>query len=136
MRNVIYQFQSSNGQDKSVRQHGRQKIWPLFGKKNYCEFFSFTCYFISKKNYGSMSSGFPIVTLQSYKEILKKNRKGAITPEKNVFKNLRKPFLDIHTRNHIPKFQSSRLNGVAVIERTHIHTHIHTHTHTNTYVRT
>ena len=43
MRNVIYQFQSSNGQDKPVRQyadtHALQKFWPLFGKKNYCEFF-------------------------------------------------------------------------------------------------
>ena len=34
-------------------------------------------------NYASISTGFPAVTLQSYKEILTKNRKGAITPEKN-----------------------------------------------------
>ena len=97
MRNVIYQFQSSNGQDKPVRQYGRQtgitKNLANFWQKNCCEFFSFTCYYICKKNYGYISSGFPTVTLQSYKEILKKNRKRAITPdiffqkfEKTVFR--------------------------------------------------
>ena len=29
----------------------------------------------------------------------------------------------------MPKFESSRLNGVAVIAKTHIHTHIHTYIH-------
>ena len=29
----------------------------------------------------------------------------------------------------MPKFESSRLNGVAVIAKTYIHTHPHTHTH-------
>ena len=32
----------------------------------------------------------------------------------------------------MPKFESSRLNGVAVTHA-HIHTHIHTHTHTHTH---
>ena len=92
MRNVIHQFQSSNGQDKPVRQYGRQtgitKNLATFWQKNYCEFFSVTCYFICKKNYGYICSGFPTVSLQSYKEILKKNRKGAITPEKNNFSKI------------------------------------------------
>ena len=57
----------------------------------------------------------------------------AITLEKKqFFKNLRKPFLDNHTRNVMPKFESSRMNGVAVIAKTYIHTHPHTHTHTHT----
>ena len=36
------------------------------------------------------------------------------------FKNLRKPFLDIHIRNVMPKFESSRMNGVAIIAKTYI----------------
>ena len=36
------------------------------------------------------------------------------------FENL---FLDIHMRNVMPKLESSRLNGVAVIAKTSIHTH-------------
>ena len=75
------EFQSCNGQDKPVRQYGRQtgitkKNWPLFAKKDYCDFFPFTCYFICKNNYGFICSGFPTATLQSYKDVLKKNRKG------------------------------------------------------------
>ena len=42
------------------------------------------------------------------------------------FKNLRKSLLDIHIRNVMPKFESSRLNDVAVIAKTHIHTYTHT----------
>ena len=42
---------------------------------------------------------------------------------------MRKPFLDIHIRNVVPKFESSSLNVVAVTARTHIlilpHTYIH-----------
>ena len=41
---------------------------------------------------------------------------------------MRKPFLDIHIRNVMPKFESSRLNGVAVIAKTYTHTYTHTHT--------
>ena len=40
---------------------------------------------------------------------------------------MRKQFLDIHIRNVMPKFESSRLNGVAVIANTY------THTNTQTY---
>ena len=29
----------------------------------------------------------------------------------------------------MPKFESSKMNGVAVIRNTYIHTHPHTHTH-------
>ena len=40
-----------------------------------------------------MSSGFPIVTPESYKEILKKNRKRAITQQKIFFsKNQKRAF--------------------------------------------
>ena len=49
---------------------------------------------------------------------------------------MRKPFLDIHIRNVMPKFESSRLNGVAVIAKTYIHTYTHTHTHTHTHTYT
>ena len=54
--------------------------------------------------------------------------------KKQFFKNLRKPFLDIHIRNVMPKFESSRLNGVAVIAKTYIHTYIPTYIHT--YIHT
>ena len=40
---------------------------------------------------------------------------------------MRKPFLDIHIRNVMSKFEISRLNGVAVIAKTNIHTYIHAH---------
>ena len=39
---------------------------------------------------------------------------------------MRKLFLDIHIRNVMPKFESSRLNDVAVIAKTHTHKHTHT----------
>ena len=52
----------------------------------------------------------------------------AITLEIFFFKNLRKPCSDIHIRNVMPKFESSRLNGVAVIAKIYKHTHTHTHT--------
>ena len=39
---------------------------------------------------------------------------------------MRKPFLDIHIRNVISKFESSILNGVAVIAKTYTHTYIPT----------
>ena len=68
-----------------------------------------------------------------YREILKKNRKRAITLQMSDFsKKLRKPFLDIHIRNVMPKFESSRLNGVAVIAKTYTHTHTNTHTYCRT----
>ena len=44
--------------------------------------------------------------------------------EKTIFKTSR----DIYMRNVLPKFQSSRLNGVAIIERTYTHTYIHVNT--------
>ena len=70
-----------------------------------------------------------------YSEILKKYRKRAITLHKNFFfKNLRKAFLDINTRNVMPKFESSKMNGVAVFAKTYIHTYTPTYTHT--YCRT
>ena len=34
------------------------------------------------------------------------------------------------------KFESSRLNGVAVIAKTYMHTHTHIHTHTYTHTHT
>ena len=37
----------------------------------------------------------------------------------------------------MPKFESSRMNGVAVIAKTYTHTYTptHTHTHTHTHIR-
>ena len=91
MRNVIYQFQNSNGQDKSVKQTGiTKKLANFLAKKNYCDFFFVHLLLYMQTHYGSISSGFPRVTLQSYKEILKKNRKRAITPEKIFFQKFEK----------------------------------------------
>ena len=38
---------------------------------------------------------------------------------------MRKSFLDIHKMNDMPKFEISRLNGVAKFERNHITTYKH-----------
>ena len=35
--------------------------------------------------------------------------------------------LDNHIKNVMPKYESSRMKGVAVIAKTYIHTYIHTH---------
>ena len=57
-----------------------------------------------------MSSGFPTVTPESYKEILKKNRKRAITQQKIFFfEKPKKGILDRYKRNVMYQFQS--LNG-------------------------
>ena len=65
---------------------------------------------------------------------LRNIEKKAITLEKTIFQKFEKTFLDnIHLRNVIPKFEISRLNGVAVIAKTYIHTYIHTHPHTHTH---
>ena len=70
---------------------------------------------------------FCVIDLQSYRQILKKyKKKGNNTIKTIVFKILRKLFLDIHIRNVMPKFESFRLNGVAVIAKTYIHTDTHT----------
>ena len=50
----------------------------------------------------------------------------SITLQKQFFKNLRKAFLDINIRNVMPKFESSRLNDVAVIAKTYTQTHTQT----------
>ena len=77
-----------------------------------------------KKNCILISICFCVICSSNDREILKKYTKGAITlAKKQFFKNLRKPFLDIHIRNVMPKFQCSRLNRVAVIAKTYIHTH-------------
>ena len=73
-----------------------------------------------KKHFIPISIGFCVIALQSYREILKKYRKRVITlQKKQFFENLRKPFLDIHIKNVMPKFECSRLNGVAVITYAH-----------------
>ena len=70
-----------------------------------------------KKNFIPISICFCVITLQIYREILKKNRKRAITLEKKqFFKNLRKPFLDIHIRNGMPKFESSTIVLCTILE--------------------
>ena len=65
---------------------------------------------------------------RNLKEIYKKGNNSA---KKQFFKNLRKPFLDSHMRNVVPKFQSSRLNGVATIALTYIDTYIDTYIQTS-----
>ena len=73
-----------------------------------------------KKNCIPISIGFYIIALQSYSEILKNYRKRAITlKKKTIFKKFEKSFLDIHIRNFMPKFESSRLNSVAIIAKTY-----------------
>ena len=74
-----------------------------------------------KKNFIPISNGFCVIALQSYREILKKYRKGAVTLQKNFF--FSKKCLDSYMRNVMPKFKSYRLNGVAKIETTYLHTH-------------
>ena len=55
-----------------------------------------------------------IIALPIYREIFKKKKQDRGNNSKN------RPFLDIHMRNVMPKFQSSRLNGMARIEKTYI----------------
>ena len=100
--------------------HFRSKIFPL----NFC-LWPVMC----KKNFIPISIGSCVIALQSYRQILKKYKKGNNSPQ-NIFFKFEKPFLDIHKRNVMPKFESSRLNGVAVIAKTY------THTNTHTYCRT
>ena len=87
-----------------------------------------------KKNFIPISICFYVIALQSYREILKKYRKRAITLEKNIFQKFENKFLYSHIRNIMTKFQRSRLNGVAVIAKTYIHTHTHIHTYCRTKV--
>ena len=79
------------------------------------EILPLTCLIMCKKNFIPISFSFCVITFQIHKEILKKYRKRAITLEKHFFQHLRKPFLDSHMRNVVPKFQSATLNGVATI---------------------
>jgi len=112
-----------NRGDNLKEKQAYKKIWALPVKKFSLEFLPLTCLFMCKKNFIPISIGFCVIALQSYRKILKNYRKWAITAQKHFFKNLRKPFLDIHTRNVMPKLESSRLNGVAVIAKnTHTHT--------------
>ena len=41
-----------------------------------------------------------------------------VTQQKQFFKNLKTIFLATHMRNHMPKFESSKLSSVDRIERT------------------
>ena len=68
---------------------------------------------------------FCVIALQIYREIKKKDNNSA---KEQFFKNLRKPFLDMHIRNVMPKFESSRLNSLAVIAKTYPHIHTYPHT--------
>ena len=45
------------------------------------------------------------------KQIIKKEKKRK-RKKKQFFKNLRKQFLDIHIRNVMPKYESSKLNNI------------------------
>ena len=69
---------TSNGGDNLKDKH--EYIWVLLGKNNfYCEFLPWTCYFMSIKSVILISIGFCVFALQSFREILKKSRKRAIT---------------------------------------------------------
>merc|ERR1712074_302625 len=128
-----------NRGDNLKEKQAYKKIWALPVKNFSLEFLPLTCLFLCKTNFIPISIWFCVIALQIYREILKKYRKRAITLQKNnFFKNLRKPFLDIHIRNVMPKFESSMLNGVAVIAKTHTQTYkqTYTHTHTHTSCRT
>ena len=74
-----------------------------------------------KKNFLPISIYFCVIALQIYREISKKYRKREITLEKTFFPKFEKTARIIHMSNVIPKFQSCRFNGVAIIERTPIH---------------
>ena len=45
-------------------------------------------------------------------------KKKAITLQRNIFSKFENTLLDTHIRNVMTKFESSRLNGVAVIAKT------------------
>jgi len=98
-----------------------------FWSKIFPWFFAFNLLIYVQKEFPSYLHCFCI---QSYREILKKYRKMAITLQRNNFSKIWEQFLDIHIRNVMPKFESSRLNGVAVIAKTHTHTHTPTYIHT------
>ena len=82
-----------------------------------------------KKNCIPISIGFfSVLALQSYREIFNEYRKRANTLQKAIFQKFEKTFLDIHIWNVMPKLESSRFNGVAVITKTYTHTHIYCRT--------
>ena len=72
-----------------MRQYGRQtgitkNLATFWQKKNIVNFFRSPVTLYAKNNYGFISSGLPTVTLQSYKEILKKNRKKGNNSGNNI----------------------------------------------------
>ena len=104
MRNVIYQFQSLIDQDKPVRQYGRQtgitkNLATFWQKKILVIFIRSPVTLYAKRIMVISALVFPTVTLQIYKEILKKNIKGAITP-KIFFLNLREFFRYAHDESY------------------------------------
>ena len=78
------------------------------------------------KNFIPIPTGFCVIDLQRYREILKKYRKNgnnsAQKLEKNDFR---------YSYKESQKLESSGLNGMAIIAKTHT-THTHTNTHTYT----
>ena len=65
-----------------------KKIWALPVKKCSFEFLHLICLFVCKKNFIPISIYFCVIALQSYREILKKYRKRAITLVKNIFSKI------------------------------------------------
>ena len=48
-----------------------------------------------------------------------------LTIDNKTIKHWKKNVLDIHIRSVVPAFESSLLNDVAIIVKTHTHTHTH-----------
>ena len=76
----------------------KKKNWAFLGKIRSFEFLVLTLLIYGQKNFIPISIGFCVIPLQSYREILKKYRKRAITLqktflqtfEKNIFRYLHK----------------------------------------------
>ena len=117
-----------NNRVDNLKDKQRTKKSGHFCQKYLLWIFAFNLLIYVQKNFILISIVFLVIVLKRYIDILKEYRKRAITRQKTFFfLNLRKQFLDIHIRNVMPKFESTRLNGVAVIAKTHTPTYIHTY---------
>ena len=77
-----------NWGDNAKEKQAYIKIWALPFKKFSFEFLPLVCWFMYKKNFIPNSIGFCVFAFQSYREILKKYRKKAITMQKNNFSKI------------------------------------------------
>ena len=87
--------------------------------------FSYTLIIWNLKNRLLSLFGFPKLLFKIiHKSLKEKMDKGNNSAHFNL-KNLRKSILYSDMRNVMPKLQSGRLNGVAIIEKTYIHAYKH-----------